>query len=248
MDGKLLHFVRHGHATHNEHMEQALRRGVQFGEDMLTEMSIESLRDARLTEKGSAQAAALRARLKLGNRLPVQLIAVSPLSRTLQTAIVVPHDPNETPSSHRATLMQVQDDAPLVAVEQLRERSGRMPCEARRSCSELCKDFPSVNFSELAEEDPLWTPEYEKRHALIARATDALAWLMRRKEREIMVVTHASVMQHGIFSIKNKRMRADPELQDGFENCEMRSCYLTQEGTVFVAKVVASDTKLHPSL
>jgi len=230
MDGKLLHFVRHGHATHNEHMEQALRRGVQFGEDMLTEMSIESLRDARLTEKGSAQAAALRARLKLGNRLPVQLIAVSPLSRTLQTAIVV------------------QDDAPLVAVEQLRERSGRMPCEARRSCSELCKDFPSVNFSELAEEDPLWTPEYEKRHALIARATDALAWLMRRKEREIMVVTHASVMQHGIFSIKNKRMRADPELQDGFENCEMRSCYLTQEGTVFVAKVVASDTKLHPSL
>ena len=90
MPRKLLHFVRHGHAAHNATMEEALGRGVEFGEQMLVAMEDPALRDARLTGTGIDQASHLAHTLHGGLKLPnVKLIAVSPLSRTLQTATMV---------------------------------------------------------------------------------------------------------------------------------------------------------------
>ena len=87
---KLIHFVRHGHATHNAVMEEALKRGVEFGEGMLVAMSDPALHDARLTALGVDQAQSLGRQLEGGLRLGgATLIAVSPLSRTLQTANMV---------------------------------------------------------------------------------------------------------------------------------------------------------------
>jgi len=78
--------------------------------------------DSRLTHQGISEALVLRGAIKKENFPVPELVAVSPLSRTLETAKHV-----------------FGDNAPCVVVEQLRERSGRFPCEQRRKLRLLKK-------------------------------------------------------------------------------------------------------------
>ena len=84
------------------------------------------------------------------------------------------------------------------------------PCDARRNCTELVAEFPTIDFSGCAEQDPVW-PNYERRFigssadpfqpresadviALAARARRALGWLAARPEKEVVIVSHRVIV------------------------------------------------------
>ena len=89
---KTVYLVRHAQATHNKTMTDGLADGMD-SDDAFMLMAVPQLLDARLTPLGLGQAKALNAFLKaktaeLGTD-GIELVASSPLSRTLATASTV---------------------------------------------------------------------------------------------------------------------------------------------------------------
>ena len=75
--------------------------------------------------------------------LQVDVVLVSPLTRAVETALLMfPSDPAPT--------------VPIVAVEWCREAHGGHPCDQRRPISVISKEFPQVNFSQVATDDDTW--------------------------------------------------------------------------------------------
>jgi broad specificity phosphatase PhoE len=163
---KVVHFIRHAQGYHNLAVAEA-------GEQAYTSWA---LRDARLTPKGLAQSAEV-ARVTAGMRFDALL--VSPLSRTLQTAV------NAVPSMR----------GKMIAEELVRERSGLNPCDFRREKNVLAQEFPEVNFDQLSSEtDVLWSAERESLPALQDRCDAFLARLFEgfatKDAAFVGVVTH----------------------------------------------------------
>ena len=129
---KTIHFVRHAEGYHN----------VAGRKDPIMGYLSEDLEDATLTAEGLEQCK----RLHVGSEQKVarsQLIVVSPLNRTMQTA------------TH--CFPQLIDKVPWVAVECLRERTGLHPCDRRKSITEHKDTFTHIDFSAIVEdEDPLF--------------------------------------------------------------------------------------------
>lgn len=133
---KVIHIVRHGQGYHN----------VAGEVEHASYMSWEYL-DASLTEMGWTQSEALHAHLETtGIKAQVELVVVSPLLRTLQTAAGVWGDGPVVDES--ATLLMVGGlgKAPhaaiaapkglkFVANEYCREQNGVHPCDRRSSIS-----------------------------------------------------------------------------------------------------------------
>ncbi len=156
---------------------------------------------------GKAQAAAA---LPVVSALaPIDVVFVSPLSRTIQTGLLcVPPGPR------------------FVVDERIRERNGAHPCDKRRPRAELAADFPAVDFSPLvAEEDDTWTPEREPWSALVARAGDFLRYATERPERSIAIVTHNDFLQALLFHAP-ELVTAEPALRKKFANCEVMPLWL----------------------
>jgi broad specificity phosphatase PhoE len=165
-DAKVVHFIRHAQGHHNLAV-------ATEGEQAYANWA---WRDSRLTPKGleqSAEAAPVTDRMKFDT------VLVSPLSRTLQTAI------NAVPSMH----------GKMVAEELVRERIGLNPCDLRREKNVLVKEFPEVNFDQLCSEtDALWSTERESLHALQDRCDAFLECLFEgpatKDATYVGVVTH----------------------------------------------------------
>lgn len=196
---KVVHFIRHGKAAHNE----------AFDIEGTNSYYDEKYFDSRLTQLGVSQAQALERKLS-SSPIPMEVVIVSPLSRTLQTAFhLFPKGIHNTP--------------PLVAIETCRERFGVYPCDRRRQRSIISKEFPRVDFSEISEDDRLWTTERETQDQLESRGRDfVLKTLMQRKEKFIVVVSHASFL----VTLFNSVLDCPREYQGTFENCELRSMVL----------------------
>lgn len=199
---KVVHFVRHGQGYHN--VEAALLGPPAYKK--------QSLMDARLDETGVMQATTLGERIREA-RMIVDVVLVSPLTRTLETAsLMFPQPPHG------------QARVPFVAVELCREAHGGHPCDQRRPVSTVAPHFPHVDFSGIGTDADTWhNPDRrETVREVSIRCDKFIALLRARSERNLVVVSHGVFLETLLNrsslsctdeSIKGKR----------FENVEMRS-------------------------
>ncbi len=193
---KQIHFLRHAHGKHNE-----------VGEVDYTQYQREDLVDAELTELGIQQCLRLKESMKPINP---QLIVTSPMRRTLQTAV------NSFP--------HLIESIPWIALECIREQTGFHPCDKRFPISHHRENYPFIDFGEIEHEDDPLYHLYEGREPnpdLDDRARQFLAWLEKRPESEILVVTHAAFLRGLI-----QRVLFPNGEMERFDNCEIRSFVL----------------------
>jgi len=249
---KKIHFIRHAEGFHNaETKKTGSNACLERGERSASE---HELWDARLTRKGVEQAETLKKHLAgrpSGGRsfTAFDLVVVSPLTRTLETAYHVfgrgrqpgkPHfvDPLHTPVAETDTMvdtLQNENEVPpprILVREECRERWGQYVCDGRRSISEIMPEFPSFDFSELEyDEDVFYTDKRESDEHCADRGIQFLEWLNKRPEKCIAVVTHSSFLRH-IFGQFGGNLHKDDmdSLQRLAGNCELRSIVMCSHG------------------
>jgi broad specificity phosphatase PhoE len=195
---KIVHLCRHGQGAHN--VAAALYGAAAYKDVTLT--------DARLDATGRAQATALGARMREA-RLQVDVVLVSPMTRTLETA------------TH---MFRGDTRAAMVAIEMCREAHGGHPCDQRRAVAALRPEFPHVDFSLVTTDADTWhNPDRRETVKEVAvRCDKFLDILRRRPERNIVVVSHGVFLE----TLLNRCGLLCPEehVRDRrFENAEMRS-------------------------
>jgi broad specificity phosphatase PhoE len=214
----VVHFVRHGQATHNVRAEVAREAGCSH-EEFIAAMKADDEVDAELTHEGREQARAAAAKLASRQQLGpgeggglahLELIVCSPLSRAVETASLVFGE-------------HAERGVPFVSYEGLREWNGYLLNAQRRPRVHLAQRFPHVDFSAIPESDESWTAELEAAQEVAMRGVAFLEWLCSRPERHVAVVAHG-----GIYST----LFAHPAVDEGgylaprFGNCELRSVEL----------------------
>jgi len=185
--GKAVHLIRHGEANHNVAARTLGRQEYQSWTHF----------DPALTSLGQEQALALYnthfggMTSKPTTHQP-EVVVVSPLLRTLQTAFLAFRGSIPESSEHH---QEHKHGIKFIAFEHARERFGRNPCDKRRPVSELKRMFPMVDFSLITDdEDTQWTEEREKGPHVQERARHLLTWLQARPESCIAVVSHCSFL------------------------------------------------------
>lgn len=221
---KIVHFIRHGEGWHN----------IGFGNH-----------DAHLTALGWRQAHALGRHMRshVVTR-EVQLVVVSPLMRTLETAagvfgihpeessgmdtddvlMVEQTEERNVRTNHKEIL--VRPGLRTLAHELCRERLGPGPCDSRRRRSESATMFPGVDFSLISdEEDRLWRPNApEPESSVVERGKRFLQMISELPETNIAVVTHSAFLWFTLAVFGGDLMHPVREhLQRWYENCEMRT-------------------------
>lgn len=197
---KIVHLVRHGQGFHN--VEAAL-----YGQDAYKK---KSLLDARLDETGRGQCVALGERVR-ATRMQVDVVLVSPLTRTLETATLIFEKHATRP--------------PFVAVELCREAFGAHPCDQRRPVSVVKPEFAHVDFSGVETDADTWADPARREtvREVQIRCDKFLEVLRHRTERNIVVVSHG-VFLETLLSRCQLHVPPNTELANRrFENCEMRS-------------------------
>jgi len=161
---KLVHLVRHGQGIHN--VEAALRGAEAYHN--------QALKDASLDDTGRLQASTLGQRIKEA-QMQVDVILVSPLTRTLQTATEM--FPDAVKAITKATQLRNYQNSKIasftnsmeslipevvpgypsfIAIEMCREAHGGHPCDQRRSISVLRQQFPHVDFRYIDTDEDTW--------------------------------------------------------------------------------------------
>lgn len=244
---KKVHFIRHAEGFHNvatkEHgSNDCLLRG---GEPA----SSHALYDARLTQKGIAQSVMLRdylAKRPSGSRTftAFDLVVVSPLTRTCETALHVFGSPREPGKPAFLTRVEAPVGTPereagvmvapprFLVREECRERWGHYVCDGRRPIREIAAEFPNFDFSEVIHDDDVfYSDERESDEHCCERAVKFLEWLNKRPEKCIAVVTHSSFLRHLFGQFGENLHREDMDnLQRLAGNCELRSIVLCSHG------------------
>lgn len=174
-------FIRHAEGWHNKDEREL----PNWGSDKLGLTA--AYRDARLTPRGIEQCAALRAKLDTDpSYVPPDVVVVSPLTRAIETA----------------TLTFPTGPFPFVATELARERIAAHECDHRSTRSQLAAAHPYIDLSQIAHDEDLeWLdkediPDEYDSTACKQRGIDLLAWLWRRSERRIAVVSHWVFLSH----------------------------------------------------
>lgn len=236
-NSKVIHLIRHAEGFHNE-----------AGKKNPANYKLPEYEDAHLTPLGWAQTEALQAHVAAKKKeLAVELIVVSPMTRTLETAAGVfgcassgdskdifmrESVAQENKCVERPTIAAPADLPPVVACELCREQLGGNPCDKRRPISEQRRTFPIVDFSQIkVDEDAEWESFGLGRRESVAeiqhRALCFLQWLENRPERSIAVVAHSAFLTLGLLPLFVGHPGYDLKLADGmgkyFQNCEMRS-------------------------
>ncbi|KAI3933113.1 hypothetical protein MKW92_002269 [Papaver armeniacum] len=209
---KTLHLVRHAQGVHNVE-----------GEKDFSAYKSEEFFDAQLTPLGWEQVDNLHKHVhECGLDKKVELVIVSPLLRTLQTAVGsfgpvrYADEKDFTPlmmanagNSYRSTISS-SNTPPFVAVE-------------------LCR----AQFIE-DEEDVLWQADVrESREAVAARGMKFINWLWTRKEKEIAIVTHRGFLRQTLAELGDDcHPTVQKEIRNPFGNCELRSVVITDNGLI----------------
>lgn len=163
---KNLYLIRHGHSLHNELFHKI---GVEAFRIPLTI-------DSPLTNIGHLQS------IELGQswqkKREIELVLVSPLTRTLETAMNIFGD----------------TDIPMISQEFLREYPiGEDTCNKRSSLTHLKNKYPKVDFHLETDLDTLWKSDYrETIDELEQRLDEMIKYLQKRKEKNIAIVGHSS--------------------------------------------------------
>lgn len=213
---KIIHFLRHAQGFHN--VEDDYKNPA--------------FTDARLTDYGIEQCNNLSKKLQNDSSFRVDCIISSPMTRTLQTAQY---------SFQHILQDKSEPIIPFIACEDWRETVNYL-CDKRRDKQALIDDFPSVDFSQIQDDnDPIWhryenvfgTHEQHTKHresgddvSLDKRARAAWKYVSSRPERKIAIVSHSAFFMH-MFTRLNVVEYEDSAMEDmmleGFEQCEMRS-------------------------
>jgi broad specificity phosphatase PhoE len=188
---KNLYCIRHGLAEHNVNY-------LKFGCKTFYDPNFV---DTSLVEEGFKQA------VNLGetwlNKKDIELVVVSPLKRTLQTATEIFKDLS----------------IPIISFELAREYPiGGHTCNKRSSKEYLMITFPKINFDNIKEgEDYLWDSEKEESiHELDLRINTFKKFIENRPEKNIALVSHASF----IGQLKDNHIKY---IENGEE--ELKHCY-----------------------
>jgi broad specificity phosphatase PhoE len=217
---KRVFFIRHAEGTHNTAVDESTFEPPEL--ILLKRNTGMTHWDARLTEKGVRQCRGLKASIR-GNSvwgyakpLNLDLVVVSPLTRTLQTAVLALGDP-QSPGA-----------PPFVANELCRERVAHFMCDGRRNKSELEAEFPGVDFSLVeCEEDWIFETQKENDEICQARCREFLKWLCGRPEIHIAVVTHSVFLNNLLQQFGNQLSEEDRwAMQEFPSNAEMRAVML----------------------
>ncbi|XP_031273874.1 phosphoglycerate mutase-like protein 1 isoform X2 [Pistacia vera] len=225
---KTLYLVRHAQGIHN----------VDGDKNFKAYMSPEYF-DAHLTQLGWQQVDNLRKHVhETGLSKRIDLVIVSPLLRTLQTAVgvfggegyedrmdVVPLMVANAGNSGRAAISSL-NCPPVIAVELCREHLGVHPCDKRRNISDYQFLFPAVDFSLIESDEDVWWKANvrETKEEVAARGLKFMNWLWTRKEKEIAIVTHSGFLFHTLTAFGNDcHPSVKAEICKHFANCELRS-------------------------
>ncbi|XP_038897793.1 phosphoglycerate mutase-like protein 1 isoform X1 [Benincasa hispida] len=231
---KTIHLVRHAQGTHNVATEKD--RSLLQSYDYF---------DAQLSPLGWQQVDNLRKHVQsCGISKTIELVIVSPLLRTMQTAVgtfggdeykdginVPPLMVANAGGSNHPAISSL-NCPPFLAVELCRERLGVHPCDKRRSISEYRPLFPAIDFSLIEHDnDILWTPDKrETNDQIVARGLKFLNWLWTRKEKEIAIVTHSAFLFELLKCFGNDcHPSIKNEICKYFTNCELRSMVIVDK-------------------
>jgi broad specificity phosphatase PhoE len=199
-----------------------------------------ALWDARLTEDGINQCKALRKTL---SETPFEgrhftyfdLVVVSPLTRTLQTAYHVFGPPRKPGTAPFLSERFESTDLPrphFLVREECREKYGQYTCDGRRPVREVSLEFPDYDFSEMEHDDDVFYSDERETSAHCAeRAIQFLEWLNKRPEKSIAVVTHGWFLRHIFVQFGGDQSLDDKDrLHRSAGNCEHRSVVLCSHG------------------
>jgi broad specificity phosphatase PhoE len=214
---KRVFFIRHAEGYHN--LAEAKSKMVPKNAVLLKENSGFVYWDPRLTPRGEEQCANLKASIRgssiWGYDMPLRLdlVIVSPTTRTLQTAYL---------SLGSAESPQAP---PFVAHEGCREQISDAMCDGRRSITELKLEFPGVDFSLVeSDEDRMFKERKETDEDVQQRAVEFLQFLCSRPEVRIAVVTHSHFLKNLLRQFGSEVVEEDQEyLHGNWVNAEMRS-------------------------
>lgn len=161
-----LYLIRHGHSLHNE----------LFHKIGLQAFRIHQTIDSPLTNEGHLQSIELGQSWSKKNE--IDLVLVSPLTRTLETCMNIFGD----------------TDIPMISEEFLREYPiGEDTCNKRSSLTSLKYKFPKVQFNLDSDEDTLWTQyNRESIDELEKRLDKMVRYIHSRSEQNIAIVGHSS--------------------------------------------------------
>ncbi|KAK1405603.1 phosphoglycerate mutase-like protein 1 [Heracleum sosnowskyi] len=234
---KTIHLVRHAQGVHNV-----------AGEEDHSAYSSREFFDAHLTPLGWQQVQNLHNHVRASGIFEsVELVVVSPLLRTMQTAVGAFGGEGCTDESKAPPLMTENagnsnhpaisslNCPPFVAVELCREHLGVHPCDQRRSISEYKPMFPAIDFSLIENDaDVLWQADIrEKNEDVAARGKKFFDWLWTRKEKEIAVITHSGVLVHTLREFGDDcHPSIKSEMGRFFDNCELRSVVIIDKGMI----------------
>ena len=165
---KVLQLIRHGYSLHNE---------------LFTKIGVKAFRipatiDAPLTNHGHVES------IELGynwdKKHDIELILVSPLTRTLETSMNIFGD----------------TDIPIESHEFLREYPiGEDTCNKRSSLTEIKKKYPKIKFHLEVDQDILWKENTrETIPELEIRIQEMINYIQSRKETNIAIVGHSSFL------------------------------------------------------
>lgn len=165
---KKLYLIRHGYALHNE----------LFHKIGLQAFRIPQTIDSPLTNEGHLQSIELGHSWEKKNE--IDLVLVSPLTRTLETCMNIFGDTN----------------IPIISQEFLREYPiGEETCNKRSSLISLKNKYPKVEFYLESDIDTLWNSDYrESIEELENRLNKMINYLHGRNEKNIAIVGHSSFL------------------------------------------------------
>ncbi|KAL8128774.1 hypothetical protein V2J09_017929 [Rumex salicifolius] len=234
---KTIYLVRHAQGFHN----------VAGEKDHELYMSYDYI-DATLTPLGWEQVDNLRKHVHAsGIFKKIELVIVSPLTRTMQTAVGVFGGEGYSIGMDATPLMveNAWDSGrpaipslncpPFLAVEQCREHLGVHPCDKRRSVRENKPVFPAIDFSLIeSDDDTLWKEDVrETDPEIAARGMKFMEWLWTREEKEIAIVSHSGFLYQTLSAFGNDcHSSVKSEICTHFANCELRSLVLVDRGFI----------------
>ena len=161
-----LYLIRHGEALHN----------VLFKKMGVKAFRLPMATDAALTYLGQEQSIQLG--YKWEQKSNIELVLVSPLMRTLETAMNIFGD----------------TDVKIMAHDFLREYPiGEDTCNKRSDRSYFKRKFPRIDFTGIAKDRDIdWTEERETMESFEDRIHQMKQYVNNRSEKKIAIVGHSS--------------------------------------------------------
>lgn len=183
---KLLYCIRHGTALHNINFRKIGRKAYT------------DFKDTPLIDKGKMEAVQLGIDWK--KLFSVELILVSPLSRTLDTAKYI---------------FQDHPNVPVIALDELMEHpQAEELCNQRFDKTKLVNRYPNIDFSHISDNPKIyWSNRHIHKKELVNldnRINIFKEFVRKRPEKTIAIVSHGSLlgrMMHNKIGDKHNELK-----------------------------------------